>query len=115
MWRHKHGKQSSPRRALLPYLFCLLTFRSHVGPGLGVIVLKRLSDAVKNNDTIRAVIRSTGSNQDGHTPGITQPSKENQAKLIRSTYEKAGLDPSSTRYFEAHGKVPFEKPHLCHS
>lgn len=74
--------------------------------GLGVIVLKRLSDAVKDNDTIRAVIRSTGSNQDGHTPGITQPSKENQARLIRSTYEKAGLDLSSTRYFEAHGKVP---------
>lgn len=75
--------------------------------GLGVIVLKRLSDAVKNNDTIRAVIRSTGSNQDGHTLGITQPSKENQARLIRSTYEKAGLDPGSTRYFEAHGTVPF--------
>ncbi|KAF2706215.1 ketoacyl-synt-domain-containing protein [Pleomassaria siparia CBS 279.74] len=73
------------------------------GEGVGVIVLKRLSDAVRDNDTIRAVIRSTGSNQDGHTPGITQPSKESQAKLIRSTYEKAGLDPAATRYFEAHG------------
>ncbi|KAF1951581.1 ketoacyl-synt-domain-containing protein [Byssothecium circinans] len=71
--------------------------------GFGVVVLKRLSDAVRNNDTIRAVIRSTGSNQDGRTPGITQPSKENQAKLIRATYEKAGLDPGATRYFEAHG------------
>jgi acyl transferase domain-containing protein len=71
--------------------------------GFGVVVLKRLSDAVRDNDTIRSVIRSTGCNQDGHTPGITQPSKENQAKLIRATYEKAGLDPAVTRYFEAHG------------
>ena len=67
-------------------------------------MLKRLSDAVKDNDTIRAVIRSTASNQDGRTPGITQPSKDSQEQLIRYTYAKAGLDFSQTRYFEAHGK-----------
>ena len=73
------------------------------GEGFAVVVLKRLKDAIRDNDTIRSIIRSTGSNQDGHTPGITQPSKESQAKLIRATYQKAGLDLASTRYFEAHG------------
>ncbi|KAF2179436.1 hypothetical protein K469DRAFT_596142 [Zopfia rhizophila CBS 207.26] len=73
------------------------------GEGIGVVVLKRLSDAIKDNDTIRAVIRSTGANQDGYTPGITVPSRDSQARLIRETYEKAGLDLGSTRYFEAHG------------
>lgn len=74
------------------------------GEGVGVVVLKKLSDALKDNDTIRAVIRSTGSNSDGHTPGITQPSKIAQSRLIRGTYDKAGLDPAATRYFEAHGR-----------
>ncbi|TQN70639.1 Reducing polyketide synthase FUB1 [Colletotrichum shisoi] len=53
--------------------------------------------------TIRAVIRGTGTNADGKTPGITQPSSEAQAELIRTTYEAAGLSLSDTQYFEAHG------------
>lgn len=73
------------------------------GEGFGVVVLKRLSDAIEQNDTIRAVIRATGSNQDGRTPGITQPSKAAQEKLIQDTYLKAGLSLKLTRYFEAHG------------
>ncbi|KAL8658296.1 MAG: hypothetical protein Q9226_001112 [Calogaya cf. arnoldii] len=73
------------------------------GEGFGVVVVKRLSDALRNGDTIRAVVRSTGSNQDGHTPGITQPSTDAQLRLIRRTYEKAGLDMGPTRYVEAHG------------
>lgn len=52
---------------------------------------------------IRAVIRATASNQDGHTPGITQPSKDAQAANIRATYEAAGLDMEQTAFFEAHG------------
>jgi acyl transferase domain-containing protein len=71
--------------------------------GFGVILLKRLSRAVSDGDTIRAVIRSTGCNQDGHTPGITQPSQAAQERLTRETYQRAGLDLSVTRYFEAHG------------
>lgn len=39
------------------------------GEGVGIVVLKRLSDAIRDNDTIRAVIRGTASNQDGHTAG----------------------------------------------
>ncbi|KAF7953322.1 hypothetical protein EAE96_006533 [Botrytis aclada] len=73
------------------------------GEGVGVVIIKKLSDALKNNDTIRAVIRATGSNSDGHTPGITQPSREAQIRLMEETYIKAGLDPAKTRYFEAHG------------
>ena len=73
------------------------------GEGFGVIIFKRLNDAIRDGDTIRAVVRSTGSNQDGRTPGITQPSTVAQELLIRETYEKAGLDLESTRYVEAHG------------
>lgn len=73
------------------------------GEGVGVVVLKRLSDALRNNDPIRAVIRSSGTNQDGRTPGITQPDRHAQAQLIRETYQRAGLSMGHTRFFEAHG------------
>ena len=73
------------------------------GEGFGVLIVKRLSDALRDNDVIRAVIRSTGSNQDGHTPGITQPSGDAQTALIRDTYRKAGLTMDKTKFFEAHG------------
>ncbi|GAB1210879.1 hypothetical protein APSETT445_009679 [Aspergillus pseudonomiae] len=72
------------------------------GEGCGVVVIKRLSDAIADGDSVRAIIRSTGSNQDGYTPGVTQPSKELQARLILDTYKKAGLGLSDTRFFEAH-------------
>lgn len=75
------------------------------GEGCGIVVLKRVSDAIQDGDTIRAIIRSTGSNQNGHTPGITQPSRDAQASLISDTYKKAGLDFASTRFFEAHGML----------
>ena len=73
------------------------------GEGIGVLVLKRLSDALRDRNTIRAVIRSSGSNQDAHTPGITQPSSRAQENLIRETYRKAGLSMEHTRFVEAHG------------
>ncbi|KAK7420632.1 hypothetical protein QQX98_002626 [Neonectria punicea] len=73
------------------------------GEGIGVVVLKRLSDALRDNDTIRAVIRGTNVNQDGHTTGITLPSKEAQVANIRSVYKSAGLDFNQTAYVECHG------------
>ncbi|KAI0444713.1 polyketide synthase [Xylaria telfairii] len=73
------------------------------GEGFGVIVLKRVSDCIRDGDTIRAVVRNTGSNQDGRSPGITQPTKTAQVDLIRRVYSQAGLDMSLTRFFEAHG------------
>ncbi|KAI1828360.1 putative polyketide synthase [Xylaria intraflava] len=73
------------------------------GEGISVVVLKRLSSAIRDGNMIRAVIRSTASNEDGKTPGITQPSREAQERLIRETYRRAGLSMSYTRFFEAHG------------
>lgn len=73
------------------------------GEGVGVVVIKRLHDALRDGDTIRAIIRNTGVNQDGRTPGITQPSKTAQEANIKETYSAAGLDLDTTQFFEAHG------------
>ncbi|RAR00022.1 polyketide synthase PksJ [Stemphylium lycopersici] len=73
------------------------------GEGSGVLVLKRLSQALADGDTIRGVVRSTGCGQDGNTPTITSPSQAAQERLIRETYARAGLSLDDTRYFEAHG------------
>ena len=69
------------------------------------MLLKPVSRAIQDGDMIRAVIRATGSNQDGHTPILTQPSIEAQEKLIRHVYRKAKLDFDLTRYVEAHGAL----------
>ncbi|RMZ80449.1 hypothetical protein DV737_g3022, partial [Chaetothyriales sp. CBS 132003] len=73
------------------------------GEAVGGLLLKPLSAALADGDTIRAVIRGSGTNQDGHTPGITMPSPESQADLIRFVYQQAGLKLSDTGFFEAHG------------
>ncbi|PVH85769.1 BcPKS8, polyketide synthase [Cadophora sp. DSE1049] len=73
------------------------------GEGCGMIVLKPLEQALKDNDTIRAVIVGSGINQDGKTPGITMPNGEAQESLIRSVYDSAGINPRDTGYVEAHG------------
>lgn len=73
------------------------------GEGFGSLIVKRLSDALRDGDTIRAVIRGTGANADGKTPSITQPSSLAQADLIKRTYEAAGLPQTATQYFESHG------------
>ncbi|KAK3689344.1 hypothetical protein B0T22DRAFT_427611 [Podospora appendiculata] len=73
------------------------------GEGCGVLVLKRLETAVRDGDTIRAVIRASGVNSDGWTQGVTMPSLEAQASLIKYVYESNGLDYGSTQYVEAHG------------
>ncbi|KAI4219740.1 MAG: hypothetical protein L6R36_008113 [Xanthoria steineri] len=58
---------------------------------------------IQNGDTIRAVIRATGTNQDGQTPGLTQPSSQAQEAMIRRTYQDGGISLATTRFFEAHG------------
>jgi acyl transferase domain-containing protein len=73
------------------------------GEGIGAVVLKPLETALKDNDTIRAIIRGSGVNQDGRTPGITMPSKDAQAINIRAVYKAADLGYDQTAYFEAHG------------
>ncbi|GFF90952.1 lovastatin nonaketide synthase [Aspergillus udagawae] len=73
------------------------------GEGVATIIIKRLSDALAANDPIRAVIRETALNQDGKTDTITTPSAAAQVDLMRECYNRAGLDPRGTQYFEAHG------------
>ncbi|RKK49164.1 hypothetical protein BFJ66_g7214 [Fusarium oxysporum f. sp. cepae] len=72
------------------------------GEGVIAVVLKPVQAAIENGDMIRGVIRSIGSNQDGHTPILTQPSSQSQEDLIRHVYTQAGLSMSETRYVEAH-------------
>ena len=73
------------------------------GDGYGVLVLKPLSRALEDRDPVRAVIRSTASNENGRTVGgITKVDFEAQRTLIETAYRDAGLDPAWTRYAEAH-------------
>ncbi|KAK7711446.1 Reducing polyketide synthase boa9 [Diaporthe eres] len=72
--------------------------------GVGALYLKRLSDAVRDGDPIRGVIRGTAVNANGKTSGITQPSAIGQEAAARAAYEFAGnLNTDDTSYFECHG------------
>ncbi|KAL7805464.1 polyketide synthase [Trichoderma aethiopicum] len=73
------------------------------GEGIGVVVMKRLLDAIRDNDTIHAVLRASCVNQDGRTKGITFPSGDAQVANIRAVYDSAGLDFGQTGYIECHG------------
>ena len=73
------------------------------GEGCGVVVLKRLSDAVANRDRILAVIRESTINHDGPSSGLTAPNEAAQEKLIRQTLLKAQITPHEVGYIEAHG------------
>ncbi|KAG2019088.1 hypothetical protein GB937_005379 [Aspergillus fischeri] len=73
------------------------------GEGIGCLILKPLKVAIRDRDPIRAVIRGSGSNQDGRTPGITLPSGASQEALIRHVYSMAGLHPHGTEFVETHG------------
>jgi acyl transferase domain-containing protein/aryl carrier-like protein/SAM-dependent methyltransferase len=71
--------------------------------GVGMVVLKRLDDAIADGDGIYGVIRGSGVNQDGASNGITAPSGSAQEALIVSVYEHFGIDPERISYVEAHG------------
>lgn len=73
------------------------------GEGCGVVVLKRLSDAMAGGDTILAVIRGSAVNQDGPSGGLTVPSGPSQRAVIRQAVENAGVAPQEVDYVEAHG------------
>ncbi len=74
------------------------------GDGAGVVVLKRLADAVADGDAIYAVIRGYGINNDGSAKvGFTAPSVEGQAAAIAAAHAMAGFDPASVEYVECHG------------
>jgi acyl transferase domain-containing protein/enoyl-CoA hydratase/carnithine racemase/acyl carrier protein len=73
------------------------------GEAVGVVMLKRLDDAVKDRDLIYGVIEGWGVNQDGRTNGITAPNPESQVRLEQDVYDKYGIDPASIQLVEAHG------------
>ncbi|KAK3311877.1 polyketide synthase [Apodospora peruviana] len=71
--------------------------------GITAIYIKRLEDALRDGNPVRAVIRATGSNSDGRSQGLMSPSSEAQEALIRKVYHHAGLDPEDTAFVECHG------------
>ncbi|NEP38246.1 MAG: type I polyketide synthase, partial [Okeania sp. SIO2H7] len=73
------------------------------GDGCGIIVLKRLSDAVANKDNILAVIRGSAINQDGPSSGLTVPNGPSQVAVIRQAMANGGIDAADISYIEAHG------------
>ena len=73
------------------------------GEGCGVVVLKRLEDAVSNKDRILAVIRGSAVNQDGRTNGMTAPNRLSQERLIQAALDDAGIPPERIGHVETHG------------
>ncbi len=75
-----------------------------ISQGVGVVVLKRLSDAIKDGDTIHAVIKGVATNNDGgQKAGYASPSIDGQAEVIRMAIELSGIDVESIGYIETHG------------
>ena len=73
------------------------------GEGCGIVLLKRLADAVSDNDNILAVIRGTAINQDGRSGGMTAPNGNAQRDVIRKALADAHVDPGEVSYIETHG------------
>ncbi|KAI0424099.1 hypothetical protein F5Y09DRAFT_154094 [Xylaria sp. FL1042] len=73
--------------------------------GAGALYVKRLSDAIRDGDPVRGVVRATAVNTNGKVEGmgITHPSVEGQERVVRMAYQKANLDPNLTAYAELHG------------
>ncbi|KAH7109104.1 fatty acid synthase S-acetyltransferase [Dendryphion nanum] len=74
------------------------------GEAITAIYVKRLSDALRDGNPVRAIIRATAANHDGKTSGLTMPSSDAQESLIRRAYARAGIENlDETAYFECHG------------
>jgi acyl transferase domain-containing protein len=87
---------------------------------INAVYIKRLDDAIRDNNPIRAVIRNTGTNSDGRSQGLMAPNGKSQEALMRRVYSEAGLNPRDTAFVEvtlAYGKVSCQRcdvPNLCH-
>ncbi|HVR98965.1 MAG TPA: SDR family NAD(P)-dependent oxidoreductase, partial [Thermoanaerobaculia bacterium] len=74
------------------------------GNGVGLVVIKRLDDALADGDTVHAVVKGTAINNDGSGKvGYTAPSVEGQARVIADALAAAGVEPETVTYVEAHG------------
>nr|MBQ4318410.1 polyketide synthase [Clostridia bacterium] len=74
-----------------------------LGDGVGIVVMKRLSDAKRDGDKIYAVIRGVGTSGDGRAKSIYAPSKDGQIRALRRAYENAEVEAESIGLIEAHG------------
>ncbi len=73
------------------------------GEGCGVVVVKRLGDAIRDGNRIRAVIRGSAVNQDGASGGLTVPNGVAQQRVIAEALQRAGVAAGDVDYLEAHG------------
>ena len=84
--------------------------------GVGIVVLKPLSQALEEDDPIYALIVGTGVNSDGRTTGLSLPNQKTQEKLLRQVYGQAGVPTQQVYYVEAHGTgTPVGDPIECRS
>jgi acyl transferase domain-containing protein/phosphopantetheinyl transferase (holo-ACP synthase) len=101
-----------------PMVFCQLGALSHrgsarpfaadadgtlPGEGVGVVVLKRLSDAEQCGNRIYAVLKGVGLTSDGRGSSLAAPSARGHARALRRAYRQAGIDPATVGYLEGHG------------
>ncbi|MCC2442994.1 amino acid adenylation domain-containing protein [Bacillus cereus] len=73
------------------------------GEGVGAVLLKSLKKAVADGDHIYAVIKGSAANSDGRSNGITAPNAASQSNVIREAWKRAGINPETVTYIEAHG------------
>jgi acyl transferase domain-containing protein/phosphopantetheinyl transferase len=74
-----------------------------LGEGLGVVVLKRMDDAIADGDRVYALLRGVGHSSDGKGSGLLAPSQDGETLAIRRAYEQTGIDPATIDLVEAHG------------
>ena len=93
-----------------------------LGEGVGMLVLKRLEDAQRDQDRIYAVIKGIGTSSDGRTSAVYAPEAKGQVRALKQAYDKAGITPASIELIEAHGtgtrvgdKVEFTALKQCYS
>jgi acyl transferase domain-containing protein len=74
-----------------------------LGEGLGVVVLKKLSDALEDGDRVYAIVHGVGQSSDGKGLGLLAPSENGETLAIRRAYDETGIDPATIGLIEAHG------------
>jgi acyl transferase domain-containing protein/pimeloyl-ACP methyl ester carboxylesterase len=86
------------------------------GEGAGIVVLKRLGDALADGDTVHAVLRGSAVNHDGRSSGLTVPHGPSQQEVVRAALADAGVEPADVTYVEAHATgTPLGDPIEIHA